>query len=98
MFEAAGVEFDSLPTMFGKTLTPEEQESLLTAIQQNQAAFGQVNILYEMHADGVKSVFVNREGRICDAGGLNIIESTDECPFCTVPCDEPHCPYTKDEK
>lgn len=21
-----------------------------------------------------------------------------ECPFCEVPCDEPHCPYTPEEK
>lgn len=21
-----------------------------------------------------------------------------ECPFCAVPCNAPHCPYTKEEK
>ena len=24
-------------------------------------------------------------------------EVPDECPFCDIPCDEPHCPYTKEE-
>lgn len=26
------------------------------------------------------------------------VKELDECPFCTVPCNEPHCPYTKDEE
>lgn len=25
-------------------------------------------------------------------------EVPDECPFCDIPCKEPHCPYTKEEQ
>lgn len=48
----------------------------------------------EIHADGVKSVFINENGEIGE-GGLNIIE--DNCPFCDEPCEEPHCPYTEEK-
>ena len=38
----------------------------------------------EVHADGVKEVEV---------------EEREECPFCAPTwCDEPHCPYTKEEE
>ena len=39
-------------------------------------------IILEIHADGVKEIEE---------------KDIDKCPFCVVPCNQPHCVYTEEE-
>jgi len=52
---------------------------------------------YEIHADGVKEISQEEMDKLIAMGADLMVN---DCPFCPIdnPCNQPHCPYTKEKK